>query len=112
MNSQFFLPLLILTTVGLNTIAQTLLKLGSGQQLLNVYLLGGITAYGISTIFYIVVLGKFNLSVAYPLVIGLTILATTMSGAMMLGEKVSTSQWMGIGLMLSAIFTIALGKKI
>ncbi len=112
MNSQFFLALLILTTVGLNTIAQTLLKLGSGQQLLNVYLLGGITAYGISTIFYIVVLGKFNLSVAYPLVIGLTILATTMSGAMMLGEKVSTSQWMGIGLMLSAIFTIALGKKI
>ena len=112
MNSQFFLALLILTTVGLNTIAQTLLKLGSGQQLLNVYLLGGITAYGVSTIFYIVVLGKFNLSVAYPLVIGLTILATTMSGAMMLGEKVSTSQWMGIGLMLSAIFTIALGKKI
>ncbi len=112
MNTQFFLALLILTTVGLNTIAQTLLKLGSGQQPLNFYLLGGIAVYGISTMFYILVLGKFNLSVAYPLVIGLTILATTISGAFMLGEKVSISQWTGIGLMLSAIFTIAFGKKI
>lgn len=111
MNSQLFLLLLILTTVGLNTIAQTLLKLGSGQNLLNFYLIGGITAYGLSTIFYISVLGKFNLSFAYPLVIGLTILATTISGAMMLGEKVSMSQWMGVGLMISAIFTIAFGKK-
>ncbi len=112
MSSHLFITLLILITVGLNTIAQTFLKLGSGQQILNMYLIAGITAYGLSTIFYISVLGKFNLSFAYPLVIGLTILATTMSGAIMLGEKVSTSQWMGIGLMISAILTIAFGKKI
>ncbi|MDJ0736530.1 MAG: SMR family transporter [Nostocaceae cyanobacterium] len=110
MFSQLFFGLLILISVACNTVAQTLLKLGSGQNPINIYLLGGITAYGISTIFYILVLGKFNLSIAYPLVIGLTIIATTIAGAWILNEKVSTSQWLGIGLMLSAIFAIAFGK--
>jgi multidrug transporter EmrE-like cation transporter len=110
MQNFLFSGLLVLITVGLNTIAQAFLKLGSGQNLLNFYLLGGITAYGLSTIFYILVLGKFNLSVAYPVIIGLTVLATTVTGAFLLGEKVTTVQWFGIGLMLSGISAIALGK--
>jgi multidrug transporter EmrE-like cation transporter len=104
--------LLILLTVGLNTIAQALLKLGSGQNPLNPYLGGGILAYGLSTIFYIAFLGKLNLSVAYPVVIGLTVLATTMTGAFLLGEKVATVHWLGIGLMLSGLCAIAFGKLI
>jgi len=107
----YLLPaLLILITVALNTIAQAFLKLGSGQNPLNFYLLGGIVAYGISTLFYILVLGKTNLSVAYPVVIGLTVLATTIVGAFLLREKVATVQWLGIGLMLSGISAIAFGK--
>lgn len=102
--------LLIFITVGLNTLAQALLKLGSGQNPLNFYLLGGIAAYGLSTIFYILVLGKFNLSVAYPVVIGLTVMSATITGAYFLGEKVAVVQWLGIGLMLSGISAIALGK--
>jgi len=103
--------LFILITVGLNTLAQALLKLGSGQSPLNFYLLGGLMAYGLSTVFYIVVLGKLNLSVAYPVIIGLTVFATTVTGAFVLGEKVATIQWLGIGLMLSGISAIALGLK-
>ncbi len=110
MRTYLFFSLLILVTVGLNTLAQTLLKLGSGQNPLNLYLLGGLLAYGLSTVFYIVVLGKFNLSVAYPVVIGLTVVATTIAGAILLREKVSTVSWLGIGLMLSGILAIALGK--
>ena len=110
MQSFLVSSILILITVGLNTVAQALLKLGSGQNPLNFYLLGGLTAYGLSTIFYIVVLGKFNLSVAYPVIIGLTVLATTITGAFLLDEKVATIQWFGIGLMLSGISAIALGK--
>lgn len=87
------------------------MKLGSGQNIINIYLVGGITAYGISTIFYILVLGKFNLSVAYPVVIGLTIIATTITASWLLGEKVSISQWLGVGLMISAIFAIAFGQN-
>ena len=104
--------LLIILTVGLNTLAQALLKLGAGQNPLNLYLGGGILAYGLSTIFYVMFLGKLNLSVAYPIVIGLTLLATTIAGAFILGEKVTTIHWLGIGLMLSGLGAIAFGKLI
>jgi small multidrug resistance pump len=108
----YFLPgLLVLVTVALNTLAQALLKLGSGQNPLNFHLVGGVLAYGLSTMVYVVVLGKFNLSVAYPIIIGLTILATTIAGVYFLGEKVGTTQWLGIGLMLSGIAAIASGVK-
>jgi multidrug transporter EmrE-like cation transporter len=102
--------LLVLLTVGLNTLAQALLKLGSGQSPLNPYLFGGILAYGLSTVFYVAFLGKLNLSVAYPVIIGLTVLSTTITGAFLLGEKVPAVQWLGIGLMLSGISVIAFGK--
>jgi multidrug transporter EmrE-like cation transporter len=102
--------LLVLFTVSLNTLAQALLKLGSGQNPLNPYLFGGILAYGLSTVFYIIFLGKLNLSIAYPIIIGLTVLATTITGAFLLGEKVPTIHWLGIGLMLSGISVIAFGK--
>jgi small multidrug resistance pump len=104
--------LLMLLTVGLNTLAQALLKLGSGQNPVNPYLCGGILAYGLSTIFYVTFLGKLNLSVAYPFVIGLTVLATTLVGAFLFGEKVTTTHWLGIGLMLSGLCAIAFGKLI
>ncbi|BAB75207.1 DMT family transporter [Anabaena sp. FACHB-709] len=110
MNNPIIFALLILTTVGLNTLAQTLLKLGAGQNPLNFYLVGGICCYGLSTIFYVLVLGKLNLSIAYPLVIGLTIVLTTIAGAVVLREKVLVSQWIGIGLLLSGISAIALSK--
>jgi small multidrug resistance pump len=110
MPTYIFLCLLILVTVGLNTLAQVLLKLGSGQNPVNPYLLSGILAYGLSTVVYIVVLSKFNLSVAYPVIIGLTVLATTIMGVFFLGEKVATIHWIGIGLMISGISAIALGK--
>ncbi|AFZ26420.1 cation/cationic drug transporter [Cylindrospermum stagnale PCC 7417] len=111
MPNQLFFALLILLTVGLNTLAQTLLKLGSGQNPLNIYLFGGICSYGLSTIFYVVVLGKLNLSVAYPVVIGLTIVVTMIAGAVILREKVAISQWIGVGLILSGIWAIALAKR-
>jgi small multidrug resistance pump len=111
MPTAVFLGLLILVSVGLNTLAQALLKLGSGQNPLNPYILGGLVAYGVSTVFYIAVLGKFNLSFAYPVIIGLTVCATTVTGAVLLGEKIVFVHWLGIGLMLSGISAIALGVK-
>jgi multidrug transporter EmrE-like cation transporter len=107
MLTQLFFGFLILVTVGLNTVAQLLLKSGATPNLFNPYLLGGIFTYGLSTIVYILVLGKFNLSVAYPVVIGLTVIATTMAGATLLKEQVSMTHWIGIGLMLSGISAIA-----
>jgi multidrug transporter EmrE-like cation transporter len=105
----FFVPLL-LATVALNATAQVLLKLGAGQSPINLYLLGGIFNYGLSTIFYILVLGKLKLSVTYPVVIGLTVVVTTFLGAILLKEQVPAIHWLGIGLMLSGISAIAFGK--
>ncbi len=112
MPMPFLLPVLILASVLLNTLGQSLLKLGAGQNPLNLYLFGGLAAYGISTIFYVTVLGKLNVSVVYPVVIGLTILSTTLAGAVLLKEQISALHWFGIGLMLSGISTIAVGKII
>ena len=108
MQNYLFLTALVLITVGLNTLAQIFLKMGSGQEL-NFYLLAGIAVYGVSTIFYILVLGKFNLSVAYPIVIGLTIMSATITATVFLGEQMTNIQWIGVGLLLSGILAIASG---
>ena len=110
MSANLFLGFLILATVGLNTMAQVLLKSGANQHILNPYLLGGIFTYGLSTLIYISVLSQFNLSVAYPIVIGLTIIATTIAGVICFREKVHLVSWVGVGLMLSGIGMIAFGK--
>jgi small multidrug resistance pump len=109
---NFLYPALILITVALNTSAQLLLKLGSGQSWLNFYLLGGVACYGLSTVCYVVLLGKLNVSFAYPLLIGLSVIATTFVGALYLHEKVPFLSMLGIGLMLSGIFAIAFGKTL
>ena len=112
MSNQLFSILLIFITVTLNTFAQILLKLGADLNQFNIYLIGGICSYGLSTIFYILVLSKLNLSVVYPVVIGLTILSTTILGSIILREKVSITHWVGVSLMLSGISVIACAKTI
>ncbi len=79
MNSYFFFTCLILVTVVLNTAAQTLLKLGTEYNMINIYLLSGILTYGMSTLVYLLALSRLNLSLIYPVVIGLSIVATTFS---------------------------------
>lgn len=110
MPSKIIFIILILLSVGLNTSGQILLKRGSGQNPLNVYIISGLCAYAVSTIFYIVVLGKLNLSVVYPVVIGLTTIGTTIAGVLIFGDKVSTVGWMGVGLVIAGISAIAFGK--
>ena len=111
MPAQITFSFLVLTTVGLNTIAQVFLKTGAGQNLLNIYLLGGIFAYGASTLVYITLLSKLNLSVAYPVVIGLTVVATTIAGSLLLREKVSIVNWIGISLIIAGICAVASTKS-
>ncbi|MGB7085361.1 MAG: SMR family transporter [Phormidesmis sp.] len=111
MANPFFTGL-ILATVGLNTIAQILFKYGAGESLLNAYFIGGVAAYGLSTLVYISILSKLNLSVAYPVVIGLTVVATTVAGTVLLREKISFVNWSGIGLVIAGIFAIAYGRTL
>ncbi|GAB4353001.1 MAG: hypothetical protein Fur0042_21660 [Cyanophyceae cyanobacterium] len=91
----------------LNAIAQVLLKLGAGRGI-NGHLLAGVGVYGLSTVLYVVVLGRSQLSLAYPTTIGLTIAATTFGGVWLLAERVPFLAWVGIGLILSGISAIAI----
>jgi multidrug transporter EmrE-like cation transporter len=108
MITKLYFIALILATISLNTIAQVLLKSGAAKSLLNLYLLGGVSTYGLSTLAYILVLRKLNLSLAYPIIIGSTVIATTIAGSLILGERVTHVNWIGIGLMISGIFAISL----
>jgi small multidrug resistance pump len=123
MLNQLLFGLLVLVSVALNTAGQILLKQGATQAIealkqeasylvaiLNLPLLSGLFAYGLSTIFYIAVLSKLNLSMAYPIVIGLTVIFTVMAGAILFTEKVPMVAWVGVGLILSGISAIAFGK--
>ena len=110
MPSKIIFMILIFLSVGLNTSGQILLKQGAGQNPLNVYIISGLFAYALSTIFYIAVLGKLNLSVVYPVVIGLTTIGTTIAGVLIFGDKVSQVGWMGVGLVIAGISAIAFGK--
>lgn len=109
MNS-LVISLLICFTVLFNTVAQTLLKLGSGQSPLNFYLIAGLGAYGLSTIFYITILGKLNLSFIYPIVIGLTVVASVLSGYIFLKENISMAQVFGTALMIGGLIIVSGGK--
>jgi multidrug transporter EmrE-like cation transporter len=112
MNNPVYVIFLIVITVILNTVAQFFLKLGADQKSLNLFLLAGVCFYGLSTIVYVLVLGKFNLSIAYPVIIGSTVIATVIVGAILFREKVEIAQWIGVGLTISGISAIALGKRL
>jgi small multidrug resistance pump len=111
MSNGIFLIGLMGITVMLNTLAQTALKLGTGQATpLNLYIGSGLLLYGGSAVLYIIVLGRLNLSYVYPIMIGLTMIATIFSGIIVLHEKVTVGQWIGVGLMLSGLIAITLNQ--
>jgi small multidrug resistance pump len=111
MANQATLLFLILSTAGINTAAQALLKLGAGQSLINPFLISGVIAYGASTLFYISVLGKLNLSFVYPVIIGLTMISATFVGKYLFRERIDFSQWIGISLVLGGVLIIASSRK-
>ena len=112
MNNQIYLTFLIMVTIALNAIAQTFLKMGADQKSPNIFLLAGVCFYGLSTVVYVLVLGKFNLSIAYPVIIGATVIATVIIATIFFREKVTITQWIGVGLTISGISAIALGKNL
>jgi small multidrug resistance pump len=99
--------LMMAVVVVLNTAAQALLKLGAGRGLINGALAGGLAAYGLSTLVYILLLTRAKLSFAYPVVIGATAIATCVAGAQIFGERIVGLHWIGITLILAGIACIA-----
>lgn len=107
MRSPAFMWLLMAAIVALNTIAQTLLKLGAGKGLINLLLFGGVAAYGLSTLLYVFLLGRANVSFAYPVVIGATAVATCFVGQRIVGEQISGLHWLGVAVIIAGIAIVA-----
>lgn len=115
--------LLILGAVLLGTLAQLLLKAGTtavgtfaftsanlfpvGWQLATQPLiLGGIAAYGLSLIVWIMALSRVDVSIAYPMV-SIGYVLTAIAAWQLLGESISTMKIAGIGVIILGVIIVA-----
>ncbi len=62
----------------------------------NPYIFAGLVLHGLSFYVYIFVLSKLRLNVLYPIATGLTIVLVTVFSVVLLGERLSLAQSVGI----------------
>jgi len=114
---------LLLITVGLNVAGQFLMKQGMGQvgviggslgsmansltkAFLNPYVLGGVGAYGFSSIFWLILLSRVQLSYAYP-ALSLGYVAVTIVSAFLLNETVSPLRWFSVAVICLGVILLS-----
>lgn len=124
---QLMVFALILVSVLLSSSSQILIKLGVSSPVvqqamttntgitsvaatlaLNPLVVAGIGCFGLSAIFWIFVLSKIDVSLAYPCV-ALGVVVTVLSGYFLLGEPVSILRAVGVGVIVVGVFTVAMG---
>lgn len=71
----------------------------------NPAILLGVSVYGGSTLLWLFVLSRMPLSQAYPFV-GISIVITTVVGALMLGERLSVHQIIGVLLVCAGVWLV------
>lgn len=115
----------ILMAVLLGVLGQLLLKMGMTQvgtlefggglaELIqvgirvfsNLKVLGGFAAYGLSSLFWIVVLSKIDLSLAYPM-LALNYVLVPLTAWLFLSEQVPPWRWLGIGVVIVGVVIIS-----
>lgn len=115
--------ILLLVTVSLNVLGQLMMKRGmssvgaiSGdlsimvqsiaKAFLNPYVVAGVAAYGFSSIFWLVLLSRVDLSYAYP-ALSLGYVLITLVSAIFLGEQVSALRWAGVFVICVGVIMIS-----
>ena len=73
----------------------------------NYYIMLGVFLYGVSTIIYISALRLGNLSVLYPIV-STTYIFVSILSIKMLGEKMNTYRWIGVGAIILGVSLIGI----
>ena len=119
--------LVILISVGLSALAQTLFRIGMTRPeiqgalgegsarallmplLLSPYLWSGLAAYGFGMLLWLYVLSKVPVSFAYPFV-ALGIVMTAFSGMLLLGEHLRPLSVIGIAVIVAGIVMVAMGR--
>ncbi|MDD3363617.1 MAG: SMR family transporter [Syntrophomonas sp.] len=119
MKLVFFLVLAILC----NAFANVLIKYGMQHMvagtawkhvlgmLVNIPVISGIFLFGLALIFYSWVLGKMNLSIAYPIMTSVGFLIVILFSWLFFKETISTVQIIGSFLILSGVWMVAQGIR-
>lgn len=113
---------LIALSISTSVIAQTVIKMGISQPdneigasgLLSLVvtifqspmILVGLGLYGIGALSWIAVLGRLDLSYAYPF-LALNFVLITLVSRLVLGETVPTLRWLGLGFICVGIVIVA-----
>jgi len=114
---------LLLTGVMLNALAQLLLKAGTnvlgvitvtrdnwsgelGKMAIEPYFIGGAACYALSVVVWIIGLSRVPVSVAYPM-LSLGYVANAIAAHYLLGESVTLTRWLGIGVIIVGVWLVA-----
>jgi len=74
--------------------------------ILNPLLIIGVISYVLSLVFYIFVLQKVNLNIAYPIVVACTAIFVNIASRFMLHESIMWSQIFGCAVIIGGIYLI------
>jgi multidrug transporter EmrE-like cation transporter len=66
----------------------------------------GLTFYALGAIFWLLVLSKLDLSLAYPM-LALTYILIPLAARFVLGEQVPSLRWLGIGIIFIGVMVVA-----
>jgi multidrug transporter EmrE-like cation transporter len=122
--SHFGAVLLALLCVCLTATAQVLLKMGMSSPaiqhamstgmrsvywlaLTNPAIWGGMICFGASAGLWLLVLGKLEVSLAYPLV-SLGVVLTTLAGILILGESAGINKVLGVAMIVSGVLVLSI----
>jgi len=113
--------LILLLSILLAVVGQLLMKQGMNQfgafpitqlhlkiipMFLNPWVFAGLSAFGISSIFWLVILSRLNLSLVYPMV-SLAYVLVALAAVFIFKENVSLIRWVGILIICFGVFLIS-----
>ena len=66
----------------------------------------GLTFYVLASVFWLIVLSKIDLSLAYPM-LALNFILITLTAQLILGEQVPTLRWLGVGIIFAGVAVVS-----
>jgi undecaprenyl phosphate-alpha-L-ara4N flippase subunit ArnE len=91
----------LLSASGIGTAAQTALRV-----LTTPLVFLGLAFYALGAVFWLLVLSKLDLSLAYPM-LALTYILIPLAAQFILGEQVPALRWLGVGIIFFGVMVVA-----
>lgn len=90
-----------LTAGSISAVAQTALRVATTP-----LIFAGLSFYVLGSAFWLLVLSKLDLSLAYPM-LALTYVLIPLAAQFILGEQVPTLRWLGVGVIFVGVIIVA-----